>query len=453
MTPPGPPPLARAVVSAGWGRATREGALAFASMLAIALALALAAVALGPLGLRGRDVLRVAGVYLALAHRVPLRVAAEGAGLALARAFGARADAVAIEARLAVAFLGLTALAGWLLFRAGGRTAEGLGGSPVARALHGAKVGPAYAVLVLLATLPVRVALASAGLDLRIELSVPLGPALLLPLLLAVTAGAAGGWRSAESSGMARAGILGGWAMLVWGLGLALAGLFLAGIVRPDGPEALLSPTTGRYLRAVIARPPVGATALAHHVALLPNEATWVLVPAMGGCDGAFPGAGEPISFLCYGRFPRSLRLPVWLRPSGAGAPAPTRFGIAPWPYLAFLLVPAAAAVLGGARAARMVRAGRGGSRVVSGAPIAAGVLAGAVFAVLVLVVGWASSVSVSSVARTSAGPPQVRSVRVGPDLGTGAALALGWGVAGGALGVALSGWPGARRGASRRAG
>jgi len=435
---PAAPGRARALATAGWGRASREGGLAFALMLAVALAIALGAVALGVLGLRTADVLRVCGAYLALAHRVPLRVTAGGSDLLLARVIGAPAGTTALEARLAAAPLGLTALAGWLLWRAGRRTAEAVGGSPGARALHGAKVGPVYAVLVLLATLPVRMTLAPAGIDLHVELSVPPGPALLLPLLLAAGVGAAGGWWSGTARGLLRAAVLGGWTMLLAGLGLALGGLFVAGVVRPDGPEALLTPTTGRYLRAVLARPSVGAAALAHHVAALPNEAAWTLVPAMGGCTGAFPSVGEPSPFLCYGRFPRSVRLPVWLRPPGVGAGPPTRFGTAPWPYLLFLLAPAAATVLGGVRAARAE----------PGRALAAAILAGAVFALLVLALGWASSISVSGAARTSE-LTEVRSVRIGPGLGSGTALALGWGVAGGAL----SGWSAAWRAGARRRG
>lgn len=442
MSGPAAPGRVRALASAGWGRASREGALAFATVLAVALGAALTAVALGGLGVSARDVLRIGGAYLALAHRIPLRLTLEGADLALARAVGVPADAAALEVRIAAAPLALTALAGWLLWRAGRRTGERLGGSGAARALHGAKVAPAYAALVLLATLPVRATLAPAALDLRAEIAAPPGPALLLPLVLAAAVGALGGWWSAGASGLARAAALGGWTMLIAGLGLALAGLFVAGVVRPDGPEALLTPTTGRYLRVVLARPAAGTIGLAHHVAVLPNEATWVLVPAMGGCLAAVPSEGEPSPFLCYGRFPRSLRLPVWLRPPGLGAGPPTSFGTAPWPAFAFLLVPAAASVLGGVRAARAEPL----------RPVPAAILAGAAFAVLVLAVGWASSVSVSAAARAAGALPQVRSVRIGPGLASGTALALAWGVAGGVLGAALRGWSGPRRGGSRRA-
>lgn len=438
------PGRTRALATAGWGHAARGGALAFVVVAALAGGAALAVSAFGGPGLSSLGALRVGGAYLALVHRVPLRLAAEGGDLWVASVLGAPAGTRALEVRLAVAPLALTALAAWLLWRAGRRTAEAAGGAPAARALHGAKVAPVYAALVLVSTLAARVALEPPALDLRLELSVPAVPAFVLPLALAAAAGAAGGWWSARAGGAVRAAVLGGWVMLLAGLGLCLAGLFAAGVVRPGGPEALLLPTSGRYLRAVLARPSVGAVVVAHHLAVLPNEAAWTLVPAMGGCTGGYPGEGEPVAFLCYGRFPRSLRLPAWLRPPGAEAGPPTRFGPAPWPYLAFLLAPAAATVLGGRRAARASERGNA---------LVAAIGAGAVFAALVLTLAWASSVQVSTTVRTSGAVPQARSVRIGPDLAAGTALALGWGVAGGALGAALSGWPGARRGGSRRPG
>lgn len=438
MSRPAAPGRVHALATAGWGRAARGGALAFGVVLASALGIALAAGTLGGVGLTPAGALRVGGVYLALFHRIPLRVTAEGSDLWLAAALGAPAGTRALEVGLAAAPLAVTALAAWLLWRAGRSVAEQAGGGPVERALHGAKVGPAYAGLVLLATLPTRAVLAPEALDLRVRLSVPPAPALLLPLALAAAAGAAGGWWSASVGRAIRAAVLGGWTMLVAGLGLSLAGVFVAGVVRPDGPEALLSPTSGRYLRAVIARPSTGLVALAHHVAVLPNEATWTLVPAMGGCTGVYPDGGEATPFLCYGRFPRSVRLPVWLRRPGAEAGPPTRFGEAPWPYLLFLLVPAAAAVLGGRRAAAAAGPGRA---------LPAAIGAGAAFAALVLVVGWAASISLSSRAQVAGGVQQVRSVRLGPDPISGSALALGWGVAGGALGAGITGWRASRRG------
>ncbi|GIV00003.1 MAG: hypothetical protein KatS3mg014_1618 [Actinomycetota bacterium] len=422
-------PSGVALATAGWGRATRQGAIAFLIVAAVAEGAALVAVLLGGVGRSPLDVARIGGAELALVHRVPLRLSAEGTDLWLATVVGAPAGARSLDVQLTAALLGATALAAWRLWRAGHATAAALGGGPAARALHGAKVAPAYAILVALATLPARLALRPAALDLRVELSVAPLAAFLLPLALAGAAGAAGGWWSSDAGGAARAAVLGGWTMLLASLGLTLGGLVVAGAVRPEGPEGLVTPTTGRYVRAVLAHPGAGAAILAHHVTALPNEAVWALAPAMGGCTGAFPSPGKPTAFLCPGRFPLEVGLPVWLRPPGAEA-GETRFGPAPWPYLVFLAVPAAGSLLGGRRAGAAAEGRR---------RLAAGVGAGVVFAALVLVVGWASSLSLSSAATTPDGI-RTSAVRLGPDLVSGGILALGWGVAGGALGAALVG-------------
>lgn len=431
-------PRLRGVLTAGWGRAARAGASAFLVVAAVAETAALGAVLAVGGGRSPLDVLRLGGAELALFHRVPLRLSAEGTDLWLAAAAGGPADTSSLQVRIAVALLGATALAGWRIWRAGRAAAEAAGGGTAARALHGAKVGPVYAVLVLLATLPARLPLQPGALDLRVEVSVaPLG-AFLLPLALAAVVGAAGGWWSSGAGGAIRAAVLGGWTMLLASLGLVLGGLAVAGVVRPEGPEGLLTPTTGRYARAVLARPGAGSALLAHHVAALPNEAVWALAPAMGGCTGAFPRRGEPAPFLCPERFPLEVRLP-WLRPPGEN-----RFGPAPWPYLLFLLAPAVGCALGGRRAAAAAPRTR---------RAAAGVGAGVAFAALVPLVGWAASVSISSVATTAAGVARASAVRLGPDLLASAGLALGWGVAGGAFGAALAAPRSRGRGTLRRDG
>src|SRR2546423_10298571 len=115
--------------------------------------------------------------------------------------------------------------------------------------------------------------------------------------------------------------------------------------------------------------------ALVNHVFALPTQSMWVLVPAMGGCDGVY-AAGGPASFkfdfLCYGRFPRTDRT-TQLSPSGllqVGGELPTLpfgFGSAPAVYYLFLLVPAAAVLRGGHRAASRAGAGSRVEGVVAG--------------------------------------------------------------------------------------
>jgi hypothetical protein len=219
--------------------------------------------------------------------------------------------------------------------------------------------------------------------------------------------------------------LAGGWRMLLLAIALSFAGLFVAGAVQPDGPAATLTPSTATYFRTVFDRPLVGLALFAHHVAIAPNEALWTLAPAMGGCDGA--SGSFSVSFLCYWRFPESVTLPI----AGVGSTGlSTRagFGSAPPPYFAFLIVPAAAAYWGGRRGASRARAN--GRREAA----AVGAASGVVFAGLVGVFGWLSTVSVTYAADFQ-GRGGAGSVRAGPFSLWAAALALAWGTVFGWLG------------------
>jgi hypothetical protein len=220
--------------------------------------------------------------------------------------------------------------------------------------------------------------------------------------------------------------------MFVSGIAFSLAGLFLAGAVQPDGPAALLTPSTARYVRAVFDRPGPGLLLLGHHVAVAPNEAVWALVPAMGGCVSV--RGSVQADLLCYRRFPRDVvaaPVPIpggrLLLPIGGAS-----FGRAPAPYLAFLLVPALATVLGGRRAA--ARRGAKGRYA-----IGVGAAAGVVFAVLVTVVAALSSVTVAYGAAFAKSATGGRVV-LGPEIWSAALLALAWGTIGGAIGAATTG-------------
>ncbi|MGE5461555.1 MAG: hypothetical protein ACM3WR_13170 [Solirubrobacterales bacterium] len=432
----------RSPLAEGWGDASRRALVAFGALLALAEAAALAVYALGGTGLSLGSALRVGGFELAAFHRIPLRLSVEGDALArLVEVVGGTARTARVHAELAVAPLAVTALAAWLLWRGGRAVAEALGGGPLARALHGAKVAPAYAAAVFVVCLAVRVrvpVLEGSATPGSADLGVSPWPALVLPLLLALVAGAAGGWWSAgatERTRVARSALAGGGTIIVAGLGLSYAGLFVAGVVRPDGGEAMLTPSTGRYFQTVFERPAEGAIVLAHHLALAPNEAAWVLVPAMGGCTGSFPDGGEPDRFLCYGRFPQDVAIPAWiLPPSATAGPVPTtRFGPAPAAYLLFLLVPATAALLGGRRA---VVLDLGDEGVSSRRAVLLGVSAGAVSALLVVVVGWFASISVSGSLTLDGVTDPSGATRLGPGLVLGGLLALGWGTVGGAVGA-----------------
>jgi hypothetical protein len=220
--------------------------------------------------------------------------------------------------------------------------------------------------------------------------------------------------------------------MLVLGLALSLGGLFVAGVVQPDGPAALLTPSTARYVRAVFERPAPGLLFLGHHVAVAPNEAIWALVPAMGGCVSVRGSVRADL--VCYRRFPTDVEAAPVPMPGGrlllpiGGA----SFGPAPAPYLAFLLVPAVATVLGGRRAAA-----RGGTVGVGAAGM--GAAAGVVFAALVAVVAALSSVTVAYGAAFAENATAGRVV-LGPVVWSATLLALAWGAVGGAIGAATIG-------------
>ena len=348
-------------------------------------------------------------------------------------AIGGPGDA-ALTADVGLAMMLATFLAIGILYRGGWAVADRVGGDGIARALHGMKVAPAYAIppLVVSALVTIQIpvprnALAAGALEMPSSVL----PWFVLPLLIALAAGAAGGlrsgrfeWLSQEPSGRRAAGVIaGGLRMFVLGLVLSFAGLLVLAVVKP-GPA--------RTYFEVVSRPPTGQTAviIANHVLLLPNQSMWVLVPAMGGCDGLSGDVSG--SFLCYSKFPTT----VSVRPEGLVSrtpPAGSDFETAPPGYFLFLLVPAASAVLGGRYAARKR------ARLRSEA-IAVGAASGVVFAVLVAVGSWLASVSVA-LATPAWGIPADSSVLIGPGVWTAGLLALAWGVVGGALG----GWMGGR--------
>src|SRR5206468_5919587 len=133
---------------------------------------------------------------------------------------------------------------------------------------------------------------------------------------------------------------------------LAFVGLLVLAAAKPDDTRAYVDGVTDGV---------DGAFALTQHVLALPNQSMWVLVPAMGGCDGIYGGAGPvsaKIDLLCYRHFPKPEGTTP-IRPGGVfrrelgSFRLPFGFGTAPAPYFLFLLVPAIAVLWGGAVAAR----------------------------------------------------------------------------------------------------
>jgi hypothetical protein len=418
-----------------WPDALRRGLVALAAVAAVGQAFALGAWLLLDTGVSLGAAAATGWLYVGAFHHIAIRFGASSVDLP-----GDSTGAFAIS--VGVAFLAVTAMAAWLLFRAGRAVADRAGGSIGARVARGASVAVGYAVpafalsLLVDVSTPFRIGDFAAG---RLHASLSPWQAVVLPLAIGAAAGGAGGLRSAigsETHGpSARIGAAtaGGWRAFALAIGLSIGGLFVAGVVRPDGIVALALPTTARYVDAVFDRPLRGTILLGHHLVVLPNEAIWTLVPAMGACDRF--RTDDRVYPLCYGRFPRSMSLAVPGVTDASAGPfgsVVVDVGRAPAWTFGFLLVPVAATVLGGRLAAsRRGVAGLAGARV--------GMLAGVTFAALVAA---GAILSVASVA-VDATIDDVRSTTrlvAGPDLVGSGVGALAWGLAGGAAGGATAG-------------
>lgn len=427
MTTPGRRP-AVGDETRGWPRAVLRGFLVFLPIAAVGLVAAVATFLLADPGVSFAGALRIGALYLGPFHHVAL-VVEGGIDVDVSRLPGSSppiGGSATVE--LGVALLAVTTLAVWLLFRAG--RASGFGDGPGARALSGSAVALGYAPPVLLVALLVRfeepVELGSFATG-GVGVSMSTWQALVFPLAIAAIAGAFGGlWSWVRSAGdrpsavRTRAVLGGGWLMFLLGLGLSYLGLFVAGIVQPDEPVATATPSTARYFSTVFERPGQGAVILAHHLALAPNEALWTLVPALGGCDVV--RGSERAELLCYRRFPSGLT------PDGN-----VPFGNAPGGYLAFLLVPAVATLVGGQWAGSTAK-GVG----TSGAAI--GAASGVVFAIVVFAGCLLASITLSY-GTTSGDGSGGGHLWIGPDPVSGTLFALAWGLVGGAVGGASAGF------------
>jgi len=309
--------------------------------------------------------------------------------------------------RVHVAFLSGTALAVWLLFRAGRWAAERAPTGAGLRALVGALVAPGYAVPAFALALAATIRLPEFALD-----SVRPVPwqALAFPLAMAAAAGAAGGL-AARSAVAARppwgpravAWTTGGWRMLIVSIGFAFVGLLLLAAVHPAD--------VGTYVRWHERTGRTGGIALVHEVLALPNIGEWLVAPSMGGCDVA-GSSGGTTRLACSDGV---------VDPAGLATLRVRRIPL-PWWSFVFLGVPLAATLLGGERAARGVSAWRERLLRGGGAGVVFGVLTGA-------------AARVAGLAISSSGDPG-SAIRLGPRPLSTAALGLVWGVLGGAAGA-----------------
>lgn len=402
------------------------GAAATGLLLAEALVAAASAASAGaspPAGVAAR----LGGILFLWFHRVG--VIFETVPGSRGAAFGFTLDLAVLggtAAVLVVLSLGGRAVARRVLDRGG---ATGL-----SAALHGAKVGVPYALLCLAVGLGTGF---TAGLPANALVAGPVRihpsfvSAVLWPLALGLAAGFGGGLRAARGRGLsegawerrARGALAGGWRMTVVGLALSFAALLVLAVVHPAD--------TRTYFETVFRRGTLpGATLVGLTALLTPNLAAWVLFPSMGACVELAGATSQCL--LSYGHFPG----PGPGAGSGLGGVvagfAPATQTNAPAAYLGFLLIPVAASVVGG------VRAAAGGSASSRTEAALLGAAGGAVFAALCA--GLVFLASISGSVGQGLGRSAGSSFRLGPDPWASILLALAWGIVGGALGALVRG-------------
>jgi hypothetical protein len=315
-----------------------------------------------------------------------------------------------------------------LAFRAGAAQARGLERQPRAAALAGSAVGLGFAVPMAVASVFVRLGLPGLGIT---ALEPVLAWAFMMPLVVGGVVGAVGGLAAVSIAREERsllgdpseakpppprseAAARGGFTAFWWALGLAFVAFLILAVVQSGATRA--------YGRAIGSWGEPGAVVVVHHALLLPNQSALILAVTMGspvdltiGDDVAaraslggidvFGTYGDVLPDPAPGREEAGVDFPGW--------------------YVAFLAVPAVAAVLGGRQAG--VRVGRAGERAIRGA------LGGVVFALLCTVAVWAAGVVIPLFVGPLGGAPGLSA-----DPTRTAMVALAWGVAGGVMGASL---------------
>ncbi|MGZ4129744.1 MAG: hypothetical protein ACXVPR_02810 [Actinomycetota bacterium] len=373
-------------------------------------------------GLAVSTAARLGWFYTLAFHRVALDVAGSGGSGVVLR----------IGVRISLAFMLGTALAAWLLFRAGRAVArrpeaQRAGGGITRRALLGATIAPAYAIPIFALTTIVRLRLGSSQLPpFAVRVEGVAWQAFVLPFALAALAGAAGSALEVLPVGSRiRAALVGGWTMFLAALVLATAGVLILAALRPSG--------LATYVHGISANGPrVAALLLGHQALLLPNQALMVLAPSMSTCT-LLQGPRLALPILCAGRLPAfqpsafPAALGNLLNGATGGIGGIVRSRPVPLAYSAFLLVPMVATVSGGWVAAR----GADGRP-----PALVAALAGVVFGVLAGIGAWFASVALR------ADPQQGGTAVVytlGPRPLSTLLVATSWGVLGGLAGALLA--------------
>ncbi len=425
-----------------WLVAARETAVVAGVGLAVGCAVSFL-LAAGVPGLGPAGALRGGVVLFLLFHHVGIQAAMGSLHLPHhADTWLTLPTGYAVDATVAFAILGGTALVVWRLARAGAAVAAVTGGRPRDRGFSGARVAVPYAIVTFLL-----------GWTVHALVRFPETPpavvhpshiaSLMWPLALAGVAGFVGGVRSGPGGAWAsewwesdewprrwHGAFAGGIRMLLVGMALSLAGFLLVAAVRNGD--------TAQYAGDALSGGPVAGLGVASlAVLLLPNIALWVMAPAFGGCLQIASGFGftsGPYCAVSYGNVPTHV-LPdrdiYWgLQQLG---PPPAVFWL-------FLLVPLVAVIAGTLRGVRAgeARTGREGAFL--------GLLTGFVFIGLFLAALVLSTVSVRLVGPLS----YIGSgyFRYGPQPFDAIQLGITWAVIGGTFVGWLAGRRAARAGA-----
>jgi len=339
------------------------------------------------------------------------------------------------SATLGITFMTGTVLASWLLARAGRAVGNHFGGNPGSRALHGAAVALPYALLSFAASwyveLTQRLPQTSVMMIHPARLS-----ALEWPLAIAAISGAIGGFRSSDRDAVQEwlgwrltSAWIRRWRGIIAGATRTLLLALVFAFIGLVALAALDRSSTSAYFRAISSKGVPSGIAIATPNALaIPNMAAWVMLPAMGGCleeagVGSLTTAASPY---CFSSYSNSLGHPASNLSREWGFLGFHELGSPSSWFLLFLLVPLAAAFLGGVRAARVAEV------VDAREALLVTTLSAVIFAVLTgltLTLAW--------VTLTSSGDAIASNnyIRFGPYPFDGAQLALGWGLIVGGIG------------------
>src|SRR5688500_18149526 len=128
-------------IRAGWADALGRGFVAFLAMTAIGQVLAFLGWFVADTGASAAAAVRLGSVYFGVFHHVAVELDVSDLEIV-----SPGTAPVSTSLSIGVAMLSLTAVAAFLLFRAGRRVADRAGGSASARVLLGASLAPSYAI-------------------------------------------------------------------------------------------------------------------------------------------------------------------------------------------------------------------------------------------------------------------------------------------------------------------